>query len=68
LGRVLPLSAAKAGARNLRSLIAVAPWKRMKIYYEKLSDLQRYLDNNKDIGLDEKKPLYSSIMRTVRRF
>jgi len=40
----------------------------MKIYYEKLSDVQRYLDNNKDIGLDEKKPLYSSIMRTVRRF
>ena len=26
----------------------------MKIYYEKLSDVQRYLDNNKDIGLDEK--------------
>jgi hypothetical protein len=40
----------------------------MKIYYEKLSDVQRYLDNNKDIGLDEKKTIYTSILRTVRRF
>jgi SAM-dependent methyltransferase len=40
----------------------------MKIHHEELSDVQRYLDNNKDIGLEEKRALYSSILRAVRRF
>jgi len=40
----------------------------MKIYQEELSDVQRYLDNNKDVALEEKRPLYSSILHSVRRY
>jgi SAM-dependent methyltransferase len=40
----------------------------MKIYHEELSDVQRYLDNNKDVALEEKKPIYNGIIQAVRRY
>jgi 2-polyprenyl-3-methyl-5-hydroxy-6-metoxy-1,4-benzoquinol methylase len=40
----------------------------MKIYHEELSDVQRYLDNNKDVALEEKRPIYNGIVNAVRRY
>lgn len=40
----------------------------MQIYHEELGDVRRYLDNNKDISLQEKEPIYRNILRAVRRY
>ena len=40
----------------------------MNIHHEQLSDVARYIDNNRNISLDEKEPHYQNILRSVRRF
>ena len=40
----------------------------MKIHYEMVEDIRRYISNNKDISLEEKEPQFRNILRAVRRF
>ncbi len=40
----------------------------MKIHYEETEDVRRYLDNHRDIRLEEKEPHFQNILRAVRRF
>ena len=40
----------------------------MKIHYEELSDVRRYLENYKTISLDKQKGVYDGIMHAVKRY
>ena len=40
----------------------------MKIHHEELSDVRRYIDNQKQISLEEKEPHFRNILRAVQRF
>lgn len=40
----------------------------MKIYYEKLSDVIRYIENHKHIKLEDKEPEFEAILKCINRF
>lgn len=40
----------------------------MKVHLEELDDVTRYIDNNKHIPLEEKRPQYDGYMRALRKY
>jgi 2-polyprenyl-3-methyl-5-hydroxy-6-metoxy-1,4-benzoquinol methylase len=40
----------------------------MKIYHDATADVARYIDRNRDVTLEDKKPRYETYLRTVRNY